>query len=102
VNAEHYHGWPLSRGWSEKPRLRLHRRAERDGRTGVRLIDPGNIVYASDSSPIVTLTLIQPSAAIFTLSARSLDDVPAAFASGPVEVTGFIQDKRASTWHPRS
>ena len=31
--------------------------APSDGRMGVRLIDPGNIVSASDSSPIVTLTL---------------------------------------------
>ena len=36
--------------------------APSDGRMGVRLIDPGNIVHASDSSPIVTLTLTQPSA----------------------------------------
>jgi membrane fusion protein, multidrug efflux system len=35
--------------------------APSDGRMGVRLIDPGNIVHASDSSPIVTLTLTQPS-----------------------------------------
>jgi membrane fusion protein, multidrug efflux system len=68
--------------------------APSDGRMGVRLIDPGNIVHASDSSPIVTLTLTQPSAVIFTLSARSLDDVRAALASGPVEVTAFSQDKR--------
>ena len=31
--------------------------APSDGRMGVRLIDPGNIVSPSDSSPIVTLTL---------------------------------------------
>jgi membrane fusion protein, multidrug efflux system len=68
--------------------------APSDGRMGVRLIDPGNIVHASDSSPIVTLTLTQPSAVMFTLSARSLDDVRDALASGPVEVTAFSQDNR--------
>jgi hypothetical protein len=36
----------------------------------------------------------QPSAVIFTLSARSLDDVRAALAIGPVEVTAFSQDNR--------
>jgi multidrug efflux system membrane fusion protein len=56
--------------------------APSDGRMGVRLIEPGNIVHASDSSPIVTLTLTQPSAVIFTLSAHSLDDVRAALAGG--------------------
>jgi membrane fusion protein, multidrug efflux system len=68
--------------------------APSDGRMGVRLIDPGNIVHPSDSSPIVTLTLTQPSAVIFTLSARSLNDVRDALASGPVEVTAFSQDNR--------
>ena len=61
---------------------------------GVRLIDPGNIVHASDSSPIATLTLTKPAAVMFTLSARSLNDVRDAMARGPVEVTAFSQDNR--------
>jgi membrane fusion protein, multidrug efflux system len=68
--------------------------APSDGRMGVRMIDPGNIVHASDSSPIVTLTLTQPSAVMFTLSARSLNDVRDAMARGPVEVTALSQDNR--------
>ena len=68
--------------------------APSDGRMGVRLIDPGNIVSASDSSPIATLTLTKPAAVMFTLSARSLDDVREAMARGPVEVTAFSQDNR--------
>ena len=66
--------------------------APSDGRMGVRMIDPGNIVHASDSSPIVTLTLTKPSAVLFTLSARSLNDVRDAMARGPVEVTALSQD----------
>jgi membrane fusion protein, multidrug efflux system len=68
--------------------------APSDGRMGVRLIDPGNIVHASDSSPIATLTLTKPAAVMFTLSARSLTDVRDAMARGPVEVTAFSQDNR--------
>ena len=68
--------------------------APSDGRMGVRLIDPGNIVSASDTSPIATLTLTKPAAVMFTLSARSLDDVRDAMARGPVEVTAFSQDNR--------
>jgi multidrug efflux system membrane fusion protein len=68
--------------------------APSDGRMGVRLIDPGNIVSTSDSSPIATLTLTKPAAVMFTLSARSLDDVREAMARGPVEVTAFSQDNR--------
>jgi multidrug efflux system membrane fusion protein len=56
------------------------------------MVDPGNIVHTSDSSPIATLT--EPSAVMFTLSARSLDDVRAALTSGPVEVTALSQDNR--------
>jgi membrane fusion protein, multidrug efflux system len=68
--------------------------APSDGRMGVRLIDPGNIVHASDSAPIATLTLTKPSAVLFTLSARSLNDVRDALARGPVEVTALSQDNR--------
>ncbi len=62
------------------------------GRMGVRSIDPGNVVHASDSAAIATLTLTKPAAVLFTLSARSLDDVRDAQARGPVEVTAFSQD----------
>jgi membrane fusion protein, multidrug efflux system len=68
--------------------------APSDGRMGVRMIDPGNIVHASDSAPIATLTLTKPSAVLFTLSARSLNDVRDAMERGPVEVTALSQDNR--------
>jgi membrane fusion protein, multidrug efflux system len=68
--------------------------APSDGRMGVRLIDPGNIVHASDSQPIATLTLTKPAAVMFTMSARSLNDVRDAMARGPVEVVAFSQDNK--------
>jgi multidrug efflux system membrane fusion protein len=66
--------------------------APSDGRMGVRNIDPGNIVHATDSATIATLTLTQPAAVLFTLSARSLNDVREAMERGPVEVMAFSQD----------
>jgi len=66
--------------------------APSDGRMGVRSIDPGNIMRASDSAAIATLTLTRPAAVLFTLSARFLNDVREALARGPVEVTAFSQD----------
>jgi membrane fusion protein, multidrug efflux system len=66
--------------------------APSDGRMGVRLIDPGNVVRSADASIIATLTLTKPIAVLFTLSARSLIDVRDAQARGPVEVTAFSQD----------
>jgi membrane fusion protein, multidrug efflux system len=66
--------------------------APSDGRMGVRSIDPGNIVRASDAAAIAMLTLTRPAAVLFTLSARYLNDVRDAMARGPVEVTAFSQD----------
>ncbi len=68
--------------------------APSDGRIGVRLVDPGNIVHASDQGALATLVLMRPSAVLFTLPARSLDDVRDALARGPVEVTAFDQDNK--------
>jgi len=68
--------------------------APSDGRIGVRLVDPGNLVRASDQGSIATLTLTRPVAVMFTLPARSLDDVRDAMARGPVEVVAFDNDNR--------
>ena len=68
--------------------------APNDGRMGVRQIDPGNIVHASDQGSLATLVLTRPSAVLFTLPARALDDVRDAMARGPVEVVAFDQDNR--------
>ena len=66
-------------------------RAPSDGRVGVRQVDPGNLVHASDTRPIATLVLAQPAAVMFTLPMQYLDDVRAALARGPVEVTALDQ-----------
>ena len=58
-----------------------------EGRTGVRLIDPGNIVHAADTTGIVVVTQVQPIAVIFTLPEEDLGAVGAALAAGPVKVT---------------
>jgi membrane fusion protein, multidrug efflux system len=68
--------------------------ASSDGRVGVRLVDPGNIVHASDASSIAMLVLTQPAYVLFTLPARSLDDVRQAMAAGAVEVTAYDQDNQ--------
>src|SRR4051812_8990592 len=68
--------------------------APSDGRIGVRLVDPGNIVHANDQASLATLVLTRPSAVLFTLPARSLDDIRDAMARGPVEVVAYDQDNR--------
>jgi multidrug efflux system membrane fusion protein len=66
--------------------------APSEGRIGVRLVDPGNLVRASDQGSIATLTRLQPISVLFTLPSRALDDVRDAMARGPVEVTAFDRD----------
>jgi multidrug efflux system membrane fusion protein len=60
------------------------------GRTGIRVVDQGNIVRASDSNGIVVITQLQPISILFTLPQQQLGDVNRAFAAGalPVEVFG--------------
>jgi multidrug efflux system membrane fusion protein len=70
--------------------------APSDGRIGVRLVDPGNVVRASDAGPIATLMLAQPAAVMFTLPSRVLDDVRQAMDRGPIEVIAYDQDNRLS------
>ncbi len=45
------------------------------GRVGLRLVDPGNIVHASDTTGIVVITQLQPITAIFTIPEDSLPQV---------------------------
>jgi membrane fusion protein, multidrug efflux system len=43
-----------------------------DGITGIRLIDPGNIVHPADSTGIVVLTQVQPITVIFPLPSADI------------------------------
>jgi len=46
-----------------------------DGRVGLRLVDQGNIVHASDQAGLVIITQIRPISAIFTLPESNLREV---------------------------
>ena len=65
-----------------------------DGRTGIRLVDPGNIVHASDTTGIVVLTQVQPISFIFTLPEDELPAVSRALAAGPVVVAALSRDEK--------
>ena len=66
--------------------------APNEGRMGVRLVDPGNIVHANDQGALAVLTQTQPTAVLFTLPAQTLDAVRAAMARGTVEVAAYDRD----------
>ncbi|MFI5001931.1 MAG: efflux RND transporter periplasmic adaptor subunit, partial [Reyranellales bacterium] len=63
--------------------------APSDGRMGVRMVDPGNILHASDQGSIAILTQTEPITVTFTLPAQTLDDVRDAMARGTVEVVAY-------------
>jgi membrane fusion protein, multidrug efflux system len=63
-----------------------------EGRTGLRLVDPGNIVHGAAGTGIVVVTQVQPISVIFTLPEEELPVVNAALAAGPVQVTTLSRD----------
>ena len=46
-----------------------------DGRTGVRLVDVGNIVHAADQTGIVVITQLHPISVVFTLPEQKLQEI---------------------------
>jgi membrane fusion protein, multidrug efflux system len=72
-------------------------RAPIDGRTGIRLVDQGNILHASDANGIVVITQIQPISVIFNLPQQQLRAVNAAMVKGPVAVNALEADNTTVT-----
>jgi multidrug efflux system membrane fusion protein len=62
------------------------------GRTGIRLLDQGNIVHATDTTGLVVVTQLQPISVIFTLPEDQLPSVKTAMASGPVTILAMSRD----------
>jgi membrane fusion protein, multidrug efflux system len=62
-----------------------------DGRTGIRLVDPGNIVHAADTTGMVVVTQLEPIAVIFTLPEEAFGQLSAALARGPVAATALAR-----------
>jgi multidrug efflux system membrane fusion protein len=63
-----------------------------DGVTGIRLVDPGNVVHAADPGGIVIVTQLDPVAVLFTLPQDHLPAVAEAMAKGPLEVEAYSRD----------
>ena len=62
------------------------------GRTGIRLVDQGNIVHATDTTGLVVVTQLQPISVIFTLPESDLASVQSALKSGPVRIFAMDRD----------
>ncbi len=67
-----------------------HIKAPITGRVGIRAVDPGNMVHASDSNGLVVITQMQPIAVLFTLPEDQLPAITGHMRGGglPVEAWG--------------
>jgi len=67
-------------------------RSPLSGKTGFRLVDPGNIVHAADTTGIVTIVKLQPISVVFTAPEEAVPQINNALAAGPVPVTALSSD----------
>jgi multidrug efflux system membrane fusion protein len=70
-----------------------------DGVTGVRLVDPGNVVHASDAGGLVVVTQLDPIAVYFTLPEDDLAAIHQAMAQASLDVDALSRggDKSLGT-----
>jgi len=67
-----------------------------DGRTGIRMVDEGNLVRAADvNSAIVVITQLRPISVLFNLPQQELPQLNAAAAKGPLSVEAQRSDTDA-------
>jgi membrane fusion protein, multidrug efflux system len=65
------------------------------GRLGLRLVDQGNIIHASDSNGLVVITQLQPIAVVFAIPEDSLPQVLARLTAGErLPVEAYDRDQR--------
>jgi|HubBroStandDraft_6_1064221.scaffolds.fasta_scaffold00543_17 multidrug efflux system membrane fusion protein len=62
------------------------------GRVGLRLVDPGNMVHATDTNALLVITQLQPIAVLFTLPEDSLPTVSQHMGKGALEVDAYSRD----------
>lgn len=65
------------------------------GRVGLRLVDPGNIVHASDSNGLLVITQMDPISVIFTIAEDQLPPVQAKMHAGAhMEVDAWDRENK--------
>ncbi len=69
-------------------------RAPISGRTGIRLVDTGNILRSGDATGIVTITQVNPIALVFNLPQQQLQALRAGMKKGDVAVQALEADNK--------
>jgi multidrug efflux system membrane fusion protein len=62
------------------------------GRTGFRMVDPGNNVHAADTNGIVSVVRLQPIAVVFTAPEETVVEISKALMNGDVPVEALSSD----------
>ncbi len=63
------------------------------GKTGIRLLDKGNLVTSQDATGIVIVTQLNPIAVVFTLPENTVSEVIDASSRGPVQLQAVTRGK---------
>jgi len=65
-----------------------------DGRVGLRLVDPGNIVHATDANGMLVITQVHPIAVVFTMPEDVLGQVVSQMKKGQLSVQAYSRDDK--------
>jgi multidrug efflux system membrane fusion protein len=65
------------------------------GRTGMRLVDKGNIIRTIDPSGLVVITQLQPISVIFALPQDVLGEITTEMTAGLLKVSAYNRDRTA-------
>ncbi len=65
-----------------------------DGRTGQRLVDPGNLIQASQNTSLVTITQVKPIFVNFTVPQDRADEIRRNQTAGALSVIAYASDDK--------
>jgi multidrug efflux system membrane fusion protein len=63
-----------------------------EGRVGIRQVDQGNFVHATDTNPIVIITQLRPISVVFTLAANAVTQSGLTLGKASAPVTALASD----------
>jgi len=93
----------LDQGQVDTAKLQItysHITAPFSGRVGLRLVDPGNIVHATDTNPLAVITQLQPITVIFSVAEDYLPQIQQQLRAGKtlaVDAFDRAQAKKLAT-----
>jgi multidrug efflux system membrane fusion protein len=93
----------LDEGQVENAKLQLvyaHITAPISGRVGLRLVDAGNIIHATDTNPLAVITQLEPITVIFSVAEDYLPQIREQLSAGvklSVEALDRAQQKKLAT-----